>query len=246
MARIGIPGRSIGPGSDDWIAAEFERRRKWEREFAAAMPTMVRGIVSDLSSTVAALGVTQGELATAQTTLADTVDALGVTQGELTTTQATLATTVSGLSTAQADIVAAQALLTKTQSYQAETSGGFGVTSSYVTVLSRSITVPAGYSKVDLVTVGFAGAWSNSATSTYLYGLIVVNGVDGVSYLDGPVSSSGADAWASCSPSDARSLTGMSGATFAVDLRVKKLAGADWALNSASLGKLSILAIFHN
>lgn len=70
MARIGIPGR-VGPGSDDWSAQEIERRRTWEREFSAALPTVVKGIVSDLS--------------TAQGTLATTVTDLGIAQGTLAT-----------------------------------------------------------------------------------------------------------------------------------------------------------------
>lgn len=45
MARIGIPGR-VGPGDDmDWLAQEIERRRTWERELTASLPTVVRSIV---------------------------------------------------------------------------------------------------------------------------------------------------------------------------------------------------------
>ena len=46
MARIGIPGR-VGPGDDmDWLAQEIERRRTWERELTASLPTVVRSIVA--------------------------------------------------------------------------------------------------------------------------------------------------------------------------------------------------------
>jgi hypothetical protein len=177
----------------------------------------------------------------------------------VTTQQEILATTVAHLATAQVDIVAAQvdivaaqvdivaaqALLTKTQSYQLETSGGFGVTSTYTTVLTQSITVPTGYSKVDLVTLGTVMALSNSATATYMHGLIVVNGVAGTSVIDGPIVGT-VDLYGTVTPGDARTITGVSGVTFDVNLQVNKEAGPDWATSVASRGKLSILAIFRN
>ncbi len=156
-----------------------------------------------------------------------------------------LASSSASLADQIADILATQDRLMATESYQTETPLAFPVPSGvYTTVLTQTVEVPLGYDAVDLVTFGFGLGYADNAASTYFYGLIVVNGVNGISSIDGPVSSTG-DNTGTVSPNDARSLTGVSGQNITLEFKVKQDSGTTWGA-ATNRAKMSTLAIFHN
>jgi hypothetical protein len=160
------------------------------------------------------------------------------------------AATLEALARQVDEISDTQQLLIQTESFQTDTTGTFGVNAAtYDVVLTQRIIIPEGFDNVDLVTIGSAHARNQSGVNSFFYGVIAVDGVYGVSVIDGPIWSTGLgeDSYGTVSLGDARTLTGVEGTTVDVTVSVKNSHGStDWPTESENTAKLSILALYRH
>lgn len=116
---------------------------------------------------------------------------------------------------------------------------GFAVTATNNTVISQTITIPAGFSQCAIIGVSTAGAVNGSATGGFLYIQTVINGSPGATL---PAWGSPSNGWAFVAVSAMRTLTGLSPGNITVATKLQ--ADGAWGTNASNIANLDVIALF--
>ena len=114
---------------------------------------------------------------------------------------------------------------------------GFTLTTGGITVISRSVPVPAGFTRAVVIATGFVNGLGSSSGDR-IFGVVTIDGNSGQeSQAIGSVNQQ----WAAVGPSHSASISGLSG-TFSVDLQARVQTGP--GSNLLTNATLTIMALF--
>jgi hypothetical protein len=119
------------------------------------------------------------------------------------------------------------------------TQNNFSIATTGSVVASATVTVPAGYSRADVLCMVVAGAFNSTGAGDYLY---VASSIGGTSGGETPQPAL-ASAFGSASANGIRSLTGLSGGTITVGCSVRTQT-AGWAANGSNFANVNAVFFF--
>ena len=206
----GVPGANLPPG-DDALIRRIQEIERAVRELSAANPLATAGLVPSPNKLTV-----QGEL-----------DVNGPM-------------VVSGTLSLPAGIINNDALANPVNfGGIGFSSTAFAVTTSSTAVITRTITIPTGFTQAAIIGVSTAGAINGSTTAGYLYIQTVVNGGGGsvMPAYGGP-----SGGWAFVCASAMRTLTGLAPGSITVSTNL--YASTAWGSNAANIANLDVIALF--
>ena len=119
--------------------------------------------------------------------------------------------------------------------------GGFSMpTGTTSAVATSNIVVPVGYTKMSILAIGLVEGVNGSGSLNYLYGRIVIEGVNVSELMASPIATSGTLTAAIVSAAHSEAVT--PGETITTELRAKGDGGA-WG-SSATVANISVIALF--
>lgn len=209
----GVPGAGLPPNpfADDALIRRVQDLERAVRELSAANPLATAGLVPSTNKLTV--------------------------QGELDVTGPMV---VGGTLSLPAGIIGNDALANPVNfGGIGFSSTAFTVTTSSTAVITRTITIPTGFTQAAIIGVSTAGAINGSTSAGYLYIQTVVNGGGGsvMPAYGGP-----SGGWAFVCASAMRTLTGLTPGSITVATNL--YASTAWGSNAANIANLDVIALF--
>lgn len=116
----------------------------------------------------------------------------------------------------------------------------FATTTSATVYASTTVTIPAGYSRADVLCMVVGGAINSTASADFLY---VAASIDVTPGSETPQLAAASGGYASSAANGIRSLTGLSGGTITVGCQIRSGA-AVWAASTSNIANVNAVIYF--